>query len=347
MTHEFKKIIQSYCRAKESGLAAVLATVVFLEGSSYRRPGVRMLITVDGAMTGAVSGGCVEKEVLRQSASVFETGTAKVITYDGRFRLGCEGILYILIEPFEPVQACLEAFEGCMTRRCSFNLTSYFSTAVVASTEFGTIIDFGENEKYAFSKNCTSPEKQTRSDVLTLHKKMAPCFKLIIIGAEHDAVQLCAYASLTGWDVTIVAALTDSKMVEHFPGAHCLINTLVESFNPKDIDSQTAVVLMTHNFSEDLKHLISLENTEPAYLGFLGPAKRREKIVQEFLIHCPDADYDFLSMIHGPAGLNIGAETPQEIAVSIVSEILAVTHAQNSISLKDKAGGIHSNSETK
>ncbi len=81
---------------------AVLASVVALEGSSYRRPGVRMLLLEDGHMTGAVSGGCVEKEIFRQSESVFRTGIPKMMTYDGRYRLGCEGILYILLEPFRP-----------------------------------------------------------------------------------------------------------------------------------------------------------------------------------------------------------------------------------------------------
>jgi len=100
MTHEFKDIITSYQKAKVLGIRAVLATVVDIDGSSYRRPGVGMLILENGQMTGAVSGGCVEKEVLLQSQSVFDTGKPKLMTYNGRYRLGCEGTLYILIEVF-------------------------------------------------------------------------------------------------------------------------------------------------------------------------------------------------------------------------------------------------------
>ena len=101
MTHEFKEIIESYLVAKQQGIPAVMATVVDVEGSSYRRPGVGMLLLQNGVTKGAVSGGCVEKEVFRQAQSVFETGVPKIMTYDGKYRLGCEGLLYILIETFD------------------------------------------------------------------------------------------------------------------------------------------------------------------------------------------------------------------------------------------------------
>ena len=102
MTHEFKNIVKEAITAKTEGLQSVLASVVALDGSSYRRPGVRMLILENGKMIGAVSGGCVEKEILLQSETVFKTGESKIMTYDGRYRLGCEGVLYILIESFNP-----------------------------------------------------------------------------------------------------------------------------------------------------------------------------------------------------------------------------------------------------
>ena len=100
MIHELKEIINQALINQEKGLKNVLASVVFLDGSSYRKPGVRMLISEDLNSVGAVSGGCVEKEIIHRSKAVFENNTAKIITYDGRFRLGCEGILYILLEPF-------------------------------------------------------------------------------------------------------------------------------------------------------------------------------------------------------------------------------------------------------
>ena len=125
MIHEFKQIVEVY-KARPRDITAVLATVVALEGSSYRRPGVRMLILSDGHMVGAVSGGCVEKEIRRQATSVFKDKTPKMMTYDGRYRLGCEGILHILIEPFEPNDAFIEAFRKCIQGRLEIPVRAYF-----------------------------------------------------------------------------------------------------------------------------------------------------------------------------------------------------------------------------
>lgn len=120
-----KKIIREYQSATSKGLKCVLATVVALDGSSYRRPGVRMLILEDGHMIGAVSGGCVEKEVVRQAQSVFADDISKVMTYDGRYRLGCEGILYILLEAFRPDKVFLETFELTIASRHHFRIQSF------------------------------------------------------------------------------------------------------------------------------------------------------------------------------------------------------------------------------
>jgi len=101
------------------------------------------------------------------------------------------------------------------------------------------------------------------------------------------------------------------------------------------------MVLMTHNFSNDLKYLIELKDKKPAYLGMLGPSKRREKILSQFLEYCPEVDDALMDSIYAPAGLNLGSETPQEIAISIVSEILSVIRSQVPMSLKEKSGRIH------
>ncbi|MBT8393442.1 MAG: XdhC family protein, partial [Bacteroidia bacterium] len=115
MMHELKHIVSAYKKAKEMNLKSVLATVVDLDGSSYRKPGVRMLIIENGNMIGAVSGGCVEKEVLRQAQSVFLDGRPKMMTYDGRYRLGCEGVIYILLEKFIPEIEFVEKFDNLLT----------------------------------------------------------------------------------------------------------------------------------------------------------------------------------------------------------------------------------------
>ncbi|UOB17604.1 XdhC family protein [Abyssalbus ytuae] len=341
MVHELKKILNSYEISHKQGLKTVLASVVALNGSSYRRPGVRMLIEETGKMTGAVSGGCVEKEIWRQSQSVFENDIPKMMQYDGRFRLGCEGILHILIEPFHPEKGFIEAFRKVIKERLNFKITSRYSKKTEISSGFGTVFNFTKTLKIPVFNEFDFNTEKADETWKEFSQTIFPCFKLVIIGAEHDAVQLCSFASLTGWEVTVVAAASDMKTADFFPGIHQLINTSAEEIGNIKIDSQTAVILMTHSFVNDLKFLVALKNTKPAYLGLLGPVKRREKLLQAFLEYAPEVDDSFFDVIHGPAGLNIGAETPQEIAISILSEILSVIRQQQPVSLKTITGTIH------
>ncbi len=335
MTHELKKIVEAYLIAKELKMKTVLATVVALEGSSYRRPGVRMLIREDDKAIGAVSGGCVEKEVIRQAQTVFNDGISKMMTYDGRYRLGCEGLLYILIEPFEPNRKFLNAFLDNLKKRNPIQVFCYYSKSESCNESFGSVFSIDQNripirESFELDKN-----------LMVFNQEMEPCFKLLIIGAEHDAVQLSSYAALTGWDVTVVAAPSEEKTLVDFPGAQELICMDSESLSVENIDNQTAVLLMTHSYVKDLKYLLRIRNTRPAYLGILGPAKRREKLLNELIERYPEIDDSFFDTIYGPSGLNIGAETAQEIAIAIMAEILTVVRQQEPIMLKHKSSPIH------
>ncbi|GGW44269.1 XdhC family protein [Arenibacter certesii] len=335
MLHELKNIIKEYQQATLKGKQCVLATVVALDGSSYRRPGVRMLILEDGRMVGAVSGGCVEKEVLRQAQSVFKDNTAKVISYDGRYRLGCEGVLYILLEPFRPDTKFLEAFNEALKLRCKFKVVSIFEKKEALNKHFGSVVDFGNTVLPFYS------DFEKTEDLELFEQEMETCFKLFIIGAEHDAVQLNTLASQIGWEVTIIADPAEEKNILDFEGAHDFMGILPDEFPFSTIDNRTAIVLMNHSYSKDLRYLMVLKDVQPLYLGLLGPHSRREKLFNELLELSPLVSYNFLERIHGPAGLNLGAETPQEIAVAIIAEIMSVLRKQQPIPLKDKKKGIH------
>jgi xanthine dehydrogenase accessory factor len=335
MTHEFKTIVEHAVLAKQNGLKSVLASVVDLDGSSYRKPGVRMLILENNTLIGAVSGGCVEKDILRESQSVFKSGRSKMMTYDGRYRLGCEGILYILLEELQLDTNFIRAFENCLVKRDAFTMHSFFKRAEGEFDGLGTYLDIGNNR---FNISIIK-EKESLSEFT---QSMPPCFKLMIFGAEHDAVQLCKLAAFNGWEVTVVSGPMESKTIENFPGATAFYSVSPDALELNSIDEETAIILMSHNFANDLKYLIELKDTKPVYLGMLGPSKRREKLLAQFLEYCSDIDTSFVEDIHGPAGLNIGAETPQEIAISILSEILSVVRKQEPLSLKEKITGIHS-----
>lgn len=342
MTHEFKEIIESYHKAKQQDVPAVMATVVDVEGSSYRRPGVGMLILQNGKMTGAVSGGCVEKEVLRQSQSVFVSGKSKMMTYDGKYRLGCEGLLYILIETFDISFIGIETIQKHLKSRVPFEIKSWYSKTGEMTSTMGSIVQFKGNQTFSFSQ-----EIEPNDSLDDFIREIQPCFRLIIIGIEHDAIQLCQLASATGWEVDIVGSPQHLKRLEDFPGAKEVIHSAPEDLSIDHIDDQTAIVLMSHNFAKDLLYLQALKETRPVYIGLLGPAQRREKLLSAFIEYFPEVTDRFLDGIHGPAGLNLGAETPQEIAISIIAEILSVIRGQNPIPLQEKKGAIHDDPKRK
>ena len=336
MTHELKKIIHSYEKAREHGKTAVLATVVALEGSSYRRPGVRMLLLSDGKMVGAVSGGCVEKEIWHQAQEVFSSKTPKIMTYDGRYRLGCEGILYILIEPFEPDESFTKTFWEAVDVRNNIHVRSYFKEQYSSAASMASVFNFTGNWIAA------RPDISVDEDLKVFEQMMDPCHRLIIIGAEHDAVQLCSYAAMTGWEVTLVAAPSEEKTINDFPGANDFVAIEPESIGELTIDKQTSVVLMTHSYVKDLSFLLQLRSMNPKYLGLLGPSARRDKLLNELLERHPDVKMEFVDNIRGPAGLDVGAETPQEIAIAIISEILSAIRETEPLPLSGKSGAIHS-----
>ena len=339
MTFEFKNIVEAYQKAKRNGLKTVLATVVDLDGSSYRKPGVRMLILENDIMVGAVSGGCVEKDILRQSVSVFKTGQSKMMTYDGRFRLGCEGVLYILLEVFNPNHNFIEAFKTCLKDRHHFKINARYSREEGHHNEVGTYIEY-ENQKHRVSGQING-FKKSEDSLPVFSQNMPPCFKLMIFGTEHDTVQLCKFATLNGWEVDIFSGPSSSKTINNFLGASKFFSMSADDINLDSIDNQTAIMIMTHSFANDLKYLMAIKDTNPVYLGLLGPVHKRENLLSHLLEYCPDIKEEFLEKIHGPAGLDLGSETPQEIAISIISEILSVSRQRIPMSLKDKTTNIH------
>lgn len=329
--HELKSMVASYKACESDRQKHVLATVVRLNGSSYRKPGVGMLIREDGKMTGAVSGGCVEKEVYRQSLEVFDTDKPKLMTYDGRYRLGCEGILYILIEPFRPAPHWFDSYDESLQTRLSISFRSYFDHKDFQQSGAGTIFFMGD------SPIGVRPKEEINQNLPNQHvENMDPAFRLVIVGGEHDAVELCKLASGVGWEVEVVTSPREKKSAAVYSGAARVNGLEPGQYDVSRIDSQTAVVLMSHNYATDLHFLLHIAGTRPAYVGLLGPSARKEKLLAELIEREPLIDTGFLDLIHGPAGLDIGSTTPQEIGVSIISEILSTTRKHNPLVLSDR-----------
>jgi len=339
MTYEFKKILKAYKEAESKNIKTVLASVVLLKGSSYRKPGVRMLIDEEGKMTGAVSGGCVEKEVLRQADSVFKTGIAKVMIYDGRYRLGCDGKIYILIEIFKPSVKLVRELEKCFNERKYFTFKSWFKPEFSEDKNYGSEIII-ENVTYSIKGIDTMTYK---TNYQYYKQILEPVFKLIIVGGEHDVFYLSKTASNLGWEVEVVLSLSDIRTASDYPDADRVLHVSASQLMKNDLPKNTAVILMTHNYAIDLKFLKVLsEKKALEYLGILGSVKRKEALLNELIESNPEINDDFLSKIYAPVGLDLGAETPEEIALSICAEILSVSRKRKPDLLRLKPGSIHS-----
>lgn len=337
MIHELKEIINQAVINQQKGLKNVLASVVHLEGSSYRKPGVRMLISEDLNSIGAVSGGCVEKEIIQRAKSVFKDGKPKIITYDGRYRLGCEGILYILIEPFFVSDDFISEFSDANSNRESLKIESLFIKEDEAFGNFGSVVTFQNKKQFTFSK---SLDIQNKNNLEIFTQILQPAFRLIIIGGEHDAVKLCKIAANLGWEIDIITSAKDSKQLSDFPGANSVIGDSPETIQFSDIEENTAIVIMNHSYVQDLKYVVKLSEYNPKYIGILGAPKRRERLFNELFEFVPGISDEFLENIYTPAGLHIGAQTPEEIALSIVAEILSVIRKKEPFSLRKINGKI-------
>lgn len=320
---ELKDGLHFYRKARSQRSKVVMASLVGLQGSSYRRPGVRMFIAQDGSMSGALSGGCVEKEIIASAQSVFANGVSKIISYDGRYRLGCEGFLYILIEIFDLSEDQIVQIETRIKQRTSIQMTSYYQEGETLLGNFYSRISFVDID-HSFP---VAPLKKTANEQLrSFEQEIPPNHQLIIIGTEHDAQKLCANAVLLGWDVTIVASPNNPKNTADFPEAKNVLNGQPDTLDLSIIDRFTSVVLMTHNYALDLKYVLILRSAKIPYIGILGSKKRKTALENDILEYAPEVTIGFLDTLHSPAGLNLGATTPQEIALSILAEIMQVTH---------------------
>lgn len=339
MTQEFKKLMEAAIKAKSKGLKTVLATVVDVDGSAYRGPGVRMLIIENSNSFGAVSGGCVEHDIQKEAELVFRNGYSRMMNYDGRYRLGCEGTLYILLEPFFLSQALLNAYSKSIIERDSFKISATFKRELGEMKGLKSSIHFGTNQNFNFSETPIDPESV--SNALVFHQELLASLRLIIFGTEHDATQLCILASLSGWEVEIVSSTDQSCNIQQFPGAKKFETLNLTDYSNIHVDEQTAIVIMSHNYASDLGFLLGLQKSQPFYLGILGSAKRKEKLMGDFYDRAEQIEDNFLNKIHAPAGLNIGAITPQEIGISILAEMLTVHRQQEPMMLCHKEQKIH------
>ncbi len=343
---ELREIVKAYDLAKQAGKASVLATVVHVEGSSYRRPGARMLVLEDGLMIGAISGGCLEGDALKKALLTFSDQRTRLITYDTSdeadatvgIQLGCEGIIQVLFEyikesnPSNPI----ELIRKVIAKRQKAVILTLFDLKNKQAAHLGTCQIFEE----AALNQMPEALKVFTTDVLV--QAIEPAISLVIVGAGNDAVPLMQMANLLGWDVKVVDGRnTHAKQDRFINACQVLVSKPEKVLEQLDIDKRTCFVLMTHNYQYDLQMTKALLVIDTPYIGLLGPKKKFNRIIEDLQQEGIVPSSAQLAKIFGPTGLDIGAENAEEIAVSIIAEIQAVMHGRQGTMLKSKTTQIH------
>lgn len=343
---ELKEIVKAYDLATAGGKTAVLATVVHLEGSSYRRPGARMLVSEDGLMTGAISGGCLEGDALKKALLTFSDQRTRLITYDTSdeadatvgIQLGCEGIIQILFEYINNHISTnpIELIRKAIAKRQKAAIVTVFDLKNKQAQQIGTCAIFEQD----LMDQLPDALKQYTTDVLVQY--IEPSITLVIIGAGNDAIPLMQMATILGWEVKVVdGRQTHAKQDRFINACQVLVSKPESVLEQMIIDHRTFFVLMTHNYQYDLQMIKALLNVETTYIGLLGPKKKFNRIIEDLQKEGIVPTLEQLAKVYGPTGLDIGAETSEEIASSIIAEIQAVINGRDGAMLKLKQNQIH------
>jgi xanthine/CO dehydrogenase XdhC/CoxF family maturation factor len=376
---ERKEIVKAYDAAVRSGKNVALASVVNLEGSSYRRPGARMLVNDEGELTGAISGGCLEGDALRKAMYALSQQKSMLVTYDTSdeddmtigIQLGCAGVIQVLFEPIDPTKQDnpIQLIRKALAIRQEAVMVTLFNLSNKHEYQPGTCLLMESNGTISGAIPIQGMEKIVMEDVqLVMQNKkslfreyqadgisttafiefLQPAISLVVVGAGNDAVPMMQIADTLGWDVRIVDGRNTHARPERFVAACQILVSKPEAvFDQLHIDSSTVFVMMTHNYNYDLSMLKALLPTQTPYIGMLGPQKKLYRMLDELRQDGMQLDDAMLSKVYGPTGLEIGAETPEEIALSIIAEIQAVMEGKHGGMLKHKHDVIHAREDTR
>lgn len=375
---ELLQIIKAHDAALYAGKKSALAAVVHVDGSSYRRPGARMMVTDEGELTGAISGGCLEGDALRKAMLVLSQQQSKLITYDTSneddasigIQLGCEGVIQVLFEPINPNNKNnpIQLLRKAVALRQQSVLATLFSLQDKKAEQPGTCLLMEANGN--ISGEIPYPELQdaVMEDVQVAMQQQTSLFKnyqyknisvsafieflqppvsLVVVGAGNDAIPMMEIADTLGWEVRVVDGRGTHAKPERFAAACQVFVSKPEKVLAQiTIDNQTVFVMMTHNYNYDLAMLKALLQRKVVYIGMLGPKKKLERMLDELRDEGIELTDEQLNSIYGPVGLEIGAETAEEIALSIIAEIKAVLSNKTGGLLRNKQDVIHSKADT-
>ncbi len=350
-------------RCRREKKRGVLATIIRVEGSSYQKEGTKCFFAEDGALIGLLSGGCVESDVIEHGKEVLEEGKPKTIYYDFRdeddqvwgLGVGCNGAIEIFLELYDPQQYPEKSM--LMEKTLVAEIPQIIATVVKAEEESRLgkkWIVASDDEFLSFvlsDKDKNVHHRKTKSRLVTLADDtelfidfIEPIPTLIIFGAGPDAVPLVKLTKEMGWRVKVVDHRPGFVNPSIFPLADELICYPRDQVPELTLHDNTYTVVMSHNFNQDQIVLETLVQSTVPYIGVLGPSRRTNQLLEPLLSNYKSETLN-LERIYSPVGIDIHAKTPEEIALSITSELINVYRGGRSLHLKQTKGHTQTNQE--
>lgn len=360
---ELRQILKRIEEA-DSGEKLLLATVVEVKGSSYRLPGAKMLIDASDNVFGMISGGCLEADILERSKQLREKGEPMLFLYDTTkndesvfsLNMGCQGIIRVFLEPINKDSLLFKALSSSVKARKSLVVATVVDSAdktLVGKRVFcdqektlegtdGSLANLEAKAKKFFQSNenaCLKQEKVGETECEVFYEKILPPLKLLVFGAGYDAISLVEIASSIGWSVSVVDYRPAFATKERFPTADEIKISRAEHLDDAIFHGENvACIIMTHNYEQDRLLLNRALRSDCFYVGLLGPKKRAERLLEELGEKFSDEE---IAKLYSPVGLDIGAKTPETIALSIIAEIEAVSNGRCGGFLRDRKGSIY------
>ena len=367
---ELQRLFLAYDQHRAAQRTCALATVVEVVGSAYRRPGARMLVTEDGELTGAISGGCLEGDARQRARRAIFRGEPALVTYDTRdeddprhgLGPGCQGVVRILLEPLDFTDQTnpLELLRGFAQHPVPAVLATVFEAdakglkAAVGQRlllpEMGTVrgtpllaapLVEAAGATLAQGRSQVLDIDTAAGPVRALLEVLVPPLRLVVYGAGNDAQPLVHLAASLGWHVTVVDGRPNLATAVRFPEAAHVRLVSVRELESQVPDSLAYHVLLSHNYAYDLAALHSLLDSPAPYVGLLGPRLKAQRLLDELGTAPARLVAQLRERLHSPIGLDLGSETPEEIALCIVAEIQAHHNGRQGHPLRERAGTVH------
>jgi len=368
---EISDVLASIESLHERGEKMALATIVAVRGSTYRRPGARLLVPEEGDLIGNISGGCLESDVADVGRIVMQEGVARIVSFDltaddeavWGWGLGCNGAIELFVEPAEKAAEVAGALRMALEEERPICMITVLDSAVPGVEQGNRMLvrPDGSTEKSLGDAGLDAAAREAALELLASDRSeirdlpgpsgearafvevLEPPLRLLICGAGHDAAPLVRAADGLGWRPVVVDDRGEFLNRDRFPEAA----DFVHLDRPEDVakvapvDERTFVVVMTHNFLRDKDYVRSLLASPVRFIAMLGPGARTQRLLTELQEEGVAITDDDRARLHGPAGLDLGAEGPEEIAAAIVAEIVAVKRGREGGFLRNRPGPIH------